>query len=75
MPETYENQIVLTQVEVQKKRTKEYEQAAAVTRAQIEVDISESNKTIVNISSYASSAGYLILQKAKVFIKYIRKIG
>eukprot|EP00831_Metopus_contortus_P018681 TRINITY_DN17983_c0_g1_i4.p1 TRINITY_DN17983_c0_g1~~TRINITY_DN17983_c0_g1_i4.p1 ORF type:complete len:257 (-),score=78.79 TRINITY_DN17983_c0_g1_i4:71-841(-) len=64
LPETYENQIVLTQVEVQKKRTKEYEQQAAITRAQIQVDISEVKRTIANITATAKSQSSIIRQEA-----------
>jgi len=64
LPETFENQIVLTQVEVQKKTMKTYEQAAAVIRAEIEVEVSEYNKTIAGIVSYGNSYAYLIRQNA-----------
>ncbi len=66
LPETYENQIVLTQVEVQKRTMKTYEQSAAIIRAQIQVDISEYNRTIVGILSSAASQSFLIKQNATV---------
>jgi len=64
LPSTYENQIVLTQVEVQKRTMKTYEQAAAVIRASIQVDISEYNRTIAGIVSSANSQAYLIRKNA-----------
>ncbi len=64
LPDSYEKQIVLTQVEVQKRTMKTYEQAAAVIRAQIQVDISEFNRTIAGIISSANSQAYLIRQNA-----------
>lgn len=65
LPETYENKIVLTQVEVQKKTMKEFEQNATLIRAQMQVDISDANRTIANISAFGQSHGYLIKQQAQ----------
>jgi len=65
LPETYENKIVLTQVEVQKKSTKEFEQIATLIRAQMQVDISDANRTIANVSAYGQSQGYITRQQAQ----------
>ena len=44
LPHTYEDSIVQTQVEVQKRETKKYEQKATVLRESIKVDVSEKEK-------------------------------
>ena len=67
LPESYEDQIVLTQVEVQKKTMKMYEQSAAVIRARIQVDISEFNRTITGTIASANSRSFLIKQNASVY--------
>ena len=64
LPVAYENQIVLTQVEVQKQTMKLYEQSAAIIRAQIDVSISEYNRTISGIISSGTSKAHLIMQNA-----------
>lgn len=44
LPHSYEDSIVQTQVEVQKRETKRYEQKATTIRESINVDVSEANK-------------------------------
>ncbi|CAI2376289.1 unnamed protein product [Moneuplotes crassus] len=44
LPHSYEDSIVQTQVEVQKRETKRYEQKATTMRESINVDVSEANK-------------------------------
>jgi hypothetical protein len=51
---------------VQRKVIKEYEQEAAVIRAQIGVDISEAEKNITIINATGKAEAYLIEQKAQV---------
>jgi len=64
LPSAYENQIVLTQVEVQKKKMKEFEQQAALIRSLINIDTSEALRNITIINSSANSQSQIIKQNA-----------
>lgn len=64
LPVSYEESIVITQVEVQKKRMKEYEQQAERIRQSILVMTSETNKQIKGINAQASADAYEIKQTA-----------
>ena len=61
LPASYEESIVLTQVEVQNKETKQHEQVAAQIREAINVDVSEANRkiTVVKAEANASAIGYV----------------
>ncbi len=66
LPESYESQIVATEVEIQKRKTREYQQQAAVIRAEINVKISEANRTIANTTSWARAQSFLIRERVNV---------
>jgi len=64
LPSSYEQSIVDTQVEVQKRTTKEYERQATLIRESINIDISEANREIQVINATAKARAYEINQNA-----------
>ena len=64
LPDTYEESIVQTQVEVQKKQMKMYEQQATQIRSQIGVMKSQTEANITTINATASATAYNIQQNA-----------
>lgn len=65
LPDSYEDAIVQTQVEVQRKRMKEFEQTAMLKRKEIKVLESESNSKIAIINSEGNSDAYYKVALAK----------
>ena len=65
LPATFEESIVLTQVEVQTKETKQHEQVAAQIREAINVDISEANRQITVVRSQANATAIQYVQNAQ----------
>ncbi len=65
LPNSYEDSIVSTQVEVQKRETKKYEQSATTIRESINVDISEADKQIQIIFATADASAIRILNEAQ----------
>lgn len=65
LPDSYEDAIVQTQVEVQRKRMKELEQEAMLKRGQIKVLESESNSKIAVINSEGNADAYYTVALAK----------
>jgi len=65
LPETYENSIVLTQVQVQLKETKKFEQQARTLRESINVDISEADKNVTVINAEAGAKAITVLNEAQ----------
>jgi len=73
LPKSYEDSIVLTQVEVQKTNMRKFEQMAELIRQNISVIISQADQQIKVISSSANAEAYRIKQFAQVN-KYYFKI-
>lgn len=65
LPNSYEDSIVNTQVEVQRKETKRYEQKATTIRESINVDISEADKKAQIIFATADATAIRIINQAK----------
>ena len=65
LPKTYEDSIVLTQVEVQKTETKEFEQKAKLIRNDIDVLRSKGYKAINVINATAIAEAYKLKQFAE----------
>lgn len=65
LPHSYEDSIVNTQVEVQNKATKKFEQEATTIRESINVDISEADKKTQIIFATADSTAIRIINEAK----------
>lgn len=65
LPRTYEDSIVLTQVEVQKTNMRKFEQKAELIRQNISVIISQADQQIRVINSTADANAYKIKQFAK----------
>lgn len=68
LPETYEDSIVMTQVEVQKSKMKKFEQEATIIRQQISVLRSENEQAIKLINATGQAESYKLLQGSKVFL-------
>ena len=64
LPKSYENKIVQTQVEVQRRSMRKYEQEATLIRAQTSVNISQANYTIMQINAQAKAQSKLIIRQA-----------
>ena len=64
LPDTYENSIVETQVEVQKKKTKQFEQQAEMIRQEISILRSKTTQQTNAINAEAQADSYEIRQKA-----------
>lgn len=65
LPNSYEDSIVQTQVEVQRKETKRYEQTATTIRESINVDISEAEKKSQIIYATADATAIRVINEAK----------
>lgn len=65
LPSSYEDSIVQTQVEVQRKETKRYEQSATTIRESINVDISEAEKKAQIIYATADATAIRVINEAK----------
>jgi regulator of protease activity HflC (stomatin/prohibitin superfamily) len=65
LPTSYEDSIVQTQVEVQRKETKRYEQKATTMRESINVDVSEADKKAQIIFATADATAIRIINQAK----------
>jgi hypothetical protein len=65
LPASYEESIVQTQVMVQMKETRKYEQQATTIRESINVDISEADMNITIINANATSRAITISNTAK----------
>lgn len=65
LPATYEESIVNTQVEVQKRQTKTFEQQATTIRESINVDVSEADKKVQIIFAEADAQAIRIENDAK----------
>ena len=65
LPLSYEDSIVNTQVQVQKKQTKTYEQQATTIRESINVDVSEADKKVQIIFAEADANAIRIVNDAK----------
>lgn len=65
LPDSYEDSIVQTQVEVQRKATKRYEQTATTIRESINVDISEADKKAQIIFATADATAIRVINEAK----------
>jgi hypothetical protein len=68
LPDSYEQSIVQTQVEIQKTNMRKFEQQAELIRQNISVIRSEADKEIRVINSTANSEAYKIKQYASVII-------
>ncbi|KAL4464106.1 hypothetical protein ABPG74_006043 [Tetrahymena malaccensis] len=65
LPDSYEMSIVNTQIEMQNKRTKQFEQEATKIMKEIEVLRSETEKDIKTINAEAQSESYQILKNSE----------
>lgn len=74
LPEAYEQSIINTQVEIQKKTMMEYEQQATRIRSNISVLTSAINAQIIGINAAASGEAWNMTQKAQASA-YTRTIG
>jgi hypothetical protein len=77
LPESYEDSIVLTQVEVQNSKMKKFEQEAAIIRRQIDILRSENDQLIKLINATGKAEAYKLIQAAKVcfLIFFITVLG
>lgn len=66
LPESYEDSIVQTQVEVQNSKMKKFEQEAAIIRKQIDIMRSENEQAIKLINATGAAESYRLMQSAKV---------
>lgn len=66
LPKSYEDSIVLTQVEVQKTNMRKFEQMAELIRQNISVIISQAEQQIKVISASAAAESFRIKQYAQV---------
>lgn len=66
LPASYEDSIVLTQVEVQNSKMKKFEQDAAIIRQQTSVLQSQTDQEIRFIQATADASSYLLRQTATV---------
>jgi nicotinic acid phosphoribosyltransferase len=66
LPASYEDSIVLTQVEVQNSKMKKFEQDAAIIRQQISILQSQTDQEIKYIQATAEADSYLLRQTATV---------
>lgn len=69
LPDSYENSIVATQVEVQNTRVKEYEQEAEVIRQQIAVMQSQGKQNTTVINATGTSQAYYIRKLASATVE------
>lgn len=65
LPESYEDSIVQTQVEVQNSKMKKFEQEAAIIRKQIDIMRSENEQAIKLINATGAAESYRLMQSAK----------
>jgi len=65
LPTSYEDSIILTQVEMQNSKMKKFEQDAAIIRKEIDILSSETNQVIRFIQASADADSYLLQQTAK----------
>jgi hypothetical protein len=70
LPKSYEDSIVMTQVEVQKTNMRKFEQQAELIRQNISVIISQADQQIKVISSSASAEAFRIKQYAQVILLF-----
>ena len=70
MPKSYEDSIVLTQVEVQKTNMRKFEQMAELIRQNISVIISQAEQQIKVISASAAAEAFRIKQYAQVKFQF-----
>lgn len=68
LPSSYEDSIVQTQVQVQLKETKIFEQEAAKTRESIRVDVSGAEKNVTIINAKADAKAITIVNTAKAAV-------
>ena len=66
LPLSYEDSIVLTQVEVQNSKMKKFEQEASITRQEIEVLRSQTQQQVAYIGATANADSYFLRQSAIV---------
>ena len=71
LPKTYEDSIVLTQVELQKTSMRKFEQQAELIRQNISVIISEAEQKIKVINATGIAEAFRITQFAKVIHNFI----
>ena len=64
LADSFEEKIVTTQVQIQKKQIREYEQEATMIRSGTSVLYSEADLTIARINAKASSESYIIVNEA-----------
>jgi hypothetical protein len=74
LPQTYEDSIVNTQVEIQKTNMKKFEQQATLIRQNISVIQSEANQQITIVNATGHADAYKIRQNAIVTIKIFNLI-
>jgi len=72
LPKSYEDSIVLTQVEVQKTNMRKFEQMAELIRQNISVIVSQAEQQIKITNSKANAEAYRIKQFAQVKINFLR---
>ena len=65
LPDSFEDAIVQTQVEVQRKRMKEFERTAMEKRMEIKILESESNQKIAVSNSQGNADAYMSIEMAK----------
>lgn len=65
LPKSYEDSIVLTQVEVQKTNMRKFEQTAELTRQNIKVLASEAQQTIQVVNATGNAEAYRVKQYAQ----------
>jgi hypothetical protein len=70
LPDSYENSIVMTQVEIQNSKMKQFEQQAAVIRKQTDIMTSENDQAIKLLNAQGAAEAYTSIQAAKVKEKY-----
>jgi len=66
LPDTYDDSIVQTQVEVQNSKMKRFEQEAAIIRQEIDILSSQTNQEINYIKATAEADSYLLKRTANV---------
>ena len=73
LPDTYENSIVETQVEVQNSKMKKYEQDAAMIRQGINIMRSQTQQEMQIINATAQGQAYQIVKTAEVRLIVIKE--
>lgn len=64
LPGTYENSIVMTQVETQMKKMKQFEQTSKLIKQEIDILRSRTTQDIQAINSTATAEAYKIVHRA-----------